>query len=83
MTAELPSGGDESFEVEYCFLDGDMEKLVNTESEREKEELPHPSTFNCSDSFVKNNPIKDKINLLRKLQMHTCNLYCMRKRKRW
>ena len=43
--------------------------------------LEHPSTYNCSDKFVQNNPELDKQNCFKNLQLHKCNLFCMRPRK--
>ena len=41
----------------------------------------HPASYNWIDSMVQSNPTVDNINLLKTLQLHKCNTYCMRKRK--
>ena len=40
----------------------------------------HPSNFDFSDERVQQNPKTDVRNLLKALQMHMCNGFCMRKR---
>ena len=75
MTAELP-------EIPNDGIDVDVELLAEAVGESAPSEIKHPSTFNWSDKFVQDNPILDCINLLKQLQMHKCNAYCMRKRSK-
>ena len=63
--------------------------LANEENNQELENGPcidnakknHPASYNWSDSMVQSNTTVDNFNLLRTLQLHKCNTYCMRKRK--
>ena len=75
MTAMMPELPNDGIEVE-------VELLAETEEESTQPELKHPSSYNWSDKFVQDNPILDTINLLKHLQMHKCNAYCMRKRSK-
>ena len=43
--------------------------------------MEHPSTYNCNNKFVQDNPELDKHNCFKNLQLHKCNLFCMRPRK--
>ena len=72
---------EEEMDVEIEASEIDPTGIEQQNQEQSTSKLEHPSTFNCSDRWVLENPLLDTFNSFNKLQMHHCNLYCMRTRK--
>ena len=96
MSATMPDikKSDMNVDMKVCLGEGDemdiaLEFVEMMESASTEEvvhdntdiKLEHPSTYNCSDKFVQENPTLDVHNCFKNLQMHSCNLFCMRPRK--
>ena len=96
MTAKIPELKDKTLDVDINIVnitmdkdkndnkgkEGTMETQEHDKEGREKNvKMDHPSTYNCSDKYVQCHPVEDQRNLLKKLQMHKCSDYCLRKRK--